>query len=161
MSVISKLKEAIQKSDWALVDEALQALAGVVVLNNKKEKVVNQKEEVVVETIKNDDIQLNKFMINTNNTTAKIKESVARPVFQNKFVDDQTLECSFIEEQSKELQPKKYRRPVDESSGFQSVNCTKCSNTMEITSEEYAFKSRDSESSGFICVPCMKKAVRR
>ena len=53
------------------------------------------------------------------------------------------------------------RRPVDESSGFQSVNCTKCSNTMEITSEEYAFKSRDNESSGFICVPCMKKAVRR
>lgn len=154
MSVISKLKEAIQKGDWVLVDEVLQALAGVVVLNNRKE-------EIVVEPIKNDDIELNKFMVNTNNTKAKTKESVARPVFQNKFVDDQTLECSFIEEQSKELQPKKYRRPVDESSGFQSVNCTKCSNSMEITSEEYAFKSRDSESSGFICVPCMKKAVRR
>ena len=26
MSVISKLKEAIQKSDWALVDEVLQDL---------------------------------------------------------------------------------------------------------------------------------------
>lgn len=154
MSVISKLKEAIQKGDWVLVDEVLQALAGVLVLNNRKE-------EIVVEPIKNDDIELNKFMVNTNNTKAKTKESVARPVFQNKFVDDQTLECSFIEEQSKELQPKKYRRPVDESSGFQSVNCTKCSNSMEITSEEYAFKSRDSESSGFICVPCMKKAVRR
>jgi len=154
MSVISKLKEAIQKSDWVLVDEVLQDLAGVVVLNNRKE-------EVVVETIKNEEIQLNKFMINTNNSAVKAKESVARPVFQNKFVDDQTLECSFIEEQPKDLQPKKYRRPVDESSGFQSVKCTKCSNTMEITSEEYAFKSRDNESSGFICVPCMKKAVRR
>ena len=154
MSVISKLKEAIQKSDWVLVDEVLQDLAGVVVLNNRKE-------EVVVETIKNEEIQLNKFMINTNNSAVKAKETVARPVFQNKFVDDQTLECSFIEEQPKDLQPKKYRRPVDESSGFQSVNCTKCSNTMEITSEEYAFKSRDNESSGFICVPCMKKAVRR
>ena len=47
MSVISKLKEAIQKSDWVLVDEVLQDLAGVVVLNNRKE-------EVVVETIKNE-----------------------------------------------------------------------------------------------------------
>lgn len=161
MSVISKLKEAILKSDWLLVDEALQDLAGVSAPKNKKEKIVEDKKPVIVEAVRNDDIQLNKFMINTNNSAAKTKESVARPVFQNKFVDDQTLECSFIEEQSKELQPKKYRRPVDESSGFQSVNCTKCSNTMEITSEEYAFKSRDSESSGFICVPCMKKAVRR
>ncbi|NBQ16706.1 hypothetical protein EBU24_00120 [bacterium] len=161
MSVISKLKEAIIKKDWQLVDQALQDLSGIAVIENKKEKTIQEKKEVVVQTIKNDDDQLNKFMINTNNTTAKAKESIIRPVFENKFVDDQTLECSFIEQPSKDLQPKKYRRPVDESSGFQSVNCTKCSSLMEITSEEYAFKSRDSESSGFICVPCMKKAVRR
>lgn len=161
MSVISKLKEAIAKNDWLLVDEVLQDLAGVTAIKSKKEKIVEEKKEVVVETLKNENIELNKFMVNTNNSTVKAKESVAKPVFQNKFVDDQTLECSFIEEQSKDLQPKKYRRPADESSGFKSVNCTKCSSTMEITSEEYAFKSRDNESSGYICVPCMKKAVRR
>lgn len=161
MSVISKLKEAILSNDWALVNEVLQDLNGSVEHYDKKENVIEEKKQVFVETIKNDNVELNKFMVNTNKNILKAKELVIRPAFENKFVDDQTLECSFIEEQSKELQPKKYRRPVDESSGFQSVNCTKCSNSMEITFEEYAFKSRDSESSGFICVPCMKKAVRR
>lgn len=153
MSVISKLKDAIQKGDWQLVDEVLQDLGGIVVSNNKK--------EFVTKTIKDDDIQLNKFMINTNNTTANIKESVSKTVFENKFVDDKTLDVEFITENSKVLNPKKQRRPENNSSGFQNVNCSKCSGTIEITNEEFLFKNKDAESSGFVCGSCMKKAARR
>lgn len=159
MSVISKIKDAILKKDWSLVIDVLEDISGEKIKNEPSTvQQVVQKESVV---LKNADENLNKFAMSTNNTLANKKEQVSKIPFENKFQDDKTLDSEFIEETPKNYSPKKYRSEVDDSYGFKLVKCSKCSSSLEITTEEFNFKSRDSESSGFICASCMKRSVRR
>ena len=159
MSVVSKIKDAILKKDWSLVVDVLEDISGEKIKNEPSTvQQVVQKESVV---LKNADENLNKFAMSTNNTLANKKEQVSKIPFENKFQDDKTLDSEFIEETPKNYSPKKYRSEVDDSYGFKLVKCSKCSSSLEITTEEFNFKSRDSESSGFICASCMKRSVRR
>lgn len=159
MSVISKIKDAILKKDWSLIIDVLEDISGEKIKNEPSTvQQVVQKESVV---LKNSDENLNKFAMSTNNTLANKKEQVSKIPFENKFQDDKTLDSEFIEETPKNYSPKKYRSEVDDSYGFKLVKCSKCSSSLEITTEEFNFKSRDSESSGFICASCMKRSVRR
>jgi hypothetical protein len=159
MSVISKIKDAILKKDWSLIIDVLEDISGEKIKNEPSTvQQVVQKESVV---LKNADENLNKFAMSTNNTLANKKEQVSKIPFENKFQDDKTLDSEFIEETPKNYSPKKYRSEVDDSYGFKLVKCSKCSSSLEITTEEFNFKSRDSESSGFICASCMKRSVRR
>lgn len=159
MSVISKIKDAILKKDWSLIIDVLEDISGEKIKNEPSTvQQVVQKESVV---LKNTDENLNKFAMSTNNTLANKKEQVSKIPFENKFQDDKTLDSEFIEETPKNYSPKKYRSEVDDSYGFKLVKCSKCSSSLEITTEEFNFKSRDSESSGFICASCMKRSVRR
>ena len=159
MSVISKIKDAVLKKDWSLIIDVLEDISGEKIKNEPSTvQQVVQKESVV---LKNADENLNKFAMSTNNTLANKKEQVSKIPFENKFQDDKTLDSEFIEETPKNYSPKKYRSEVDDSYGFKLVKCSKCSSSLEITTEEFNFKSRDSESSGFICASCMKRSVRR
>lgn len=153
MSVISKLKDAILKKDWELVDLVLQDLAGITV-----EQRDVKDNPIVPKKLKNNDEPLNKFMVNPN-VLVREKTDVVVSNKENIFYDDKTLDMDFAETPQKTT-PKKYRSEVDESDFFKSTKCSRCGVTMSVASEEFAFKSRDSESSGFVCVPCMKRTKR-
>lgn len=159
MSVVSKIKDAILKKDWSLVVDVLEDISGEKInIESVATQHVSKKEPII---LKNSDENLNKFAMSTNNILANKKEQVSKIPFENKFQDDKTLDSEFIEETPKNYSPKKYRSEVDDSYGFKLVKCSKCSSSLEITTEEFNFKSRDSESSGFICASCMKRSVRR
>ena len=153
MSVISSLKDAILKKDWDLVDAVLQTLAGISV-----EQRVVKNNPLISEKINSADDSLNKFMVNTNSIVRE-KTDITPVNNKNVFYDDKTLDMDFAE-MSQKSSPKKYRAEVDESTFFKSAKCSRCGSTMNVAAEEFAFKSRDSESSGFVCVPCMKRAKR-
>lgn len=159
MSVIKKIEDGLALKDWSLIQDALGDLTGI----RSSYSIPFTKEEVStyksVPTIL-DLPDAEKFMINASSIHSKFSENVVnKNVFVNKFVDDMTLDAEFIEVQ-KNVSPKKYR-PENTNTGFQTVTCGRCSSKMEVANEEFAFKNRDDESSGFVCSPCMKRAIRK
>ena len=90
MSVISKLKDAILKKDWELVDLVLQDLAGITV-----EQRDVKDNPIVPKKLKNNDEPLNKFMVNPN-VLVREKTDVVVSNKENIFYDDKTLDMVFI-----------------------------------------------------------------
>lgn len=76
--------------------------------------------------------------------------------FENKFVDDLSLETHLID---KNLKPreKTYRKPSSEKDFYTSTQCSSCGTQVKIPVEEYKFRKMDSEASSFTCIKCIRK----
>lgn len=91
-----------------------------------------------------------------NNPVLNKIETNKKTTFQNKFVDDLSIEPNLIEKNPVRKE-KSYRRPFSESDHYVNVKCSSCNTETKIPTEEYKFRKMDSESSGFTCIKCIRK----
>lgn len=133
MNLVETLEKAIKDQDWCLVTKVLY------IINGKSEDVTeNKKPNIVTKPI-------------SNKVEANKKAS-----FQNKFVDDLSLESHLIENNPK-LREKSYRKPFSENDFYTNVKCSSCGSQVKVPVEEQRFRKLDSESSDFTCIKCIRK----
>jgi len=134
MNLVETLEKAIKDQDWHLVAKVLY------IINGKSECVTeNKNSNMVTKPI------LNKVEANKKSS------------FQNKFVDDLSLETHLIEK-NPVLREKSYRRPFSESESYVNIRCSSCGNEVKVPVEEHKFRKMDSDSSNFTCIKCIRKS---
>jgi hypothetical protein len=132
MNLVNLLEKAIKEKDWSLVTKALF--------------LVNGESQISTEDIP---VVVNKQIANKIEPSKKNK-------FENKFVDDLSLETDLIEKNPKRRE-KTYRKPFSENDLYTHVKCSNCGLQLKIPAEEQRFRKMDSESSDFTCIKCIRK----